>query len=489
VFAAFFVAPIAVPAPSPSATLPPYAGGIPVKMALDARPLGFDPDGNARYLVVTKFFDKDGRQTLILANSDFDWTSRDGHVQWQTRMRFGQPSAILTTTHDGPVTMRVHANQPKLGTLTARSNTRTWPQPRVVAEALGPHLVAIGWFPRETSPVRVDRIDVAGRVTTVAVLRGPSSTFRDAGVAAGARYRYAVVRSPGRRTVTNEVTTPEEPIATSLRDAGGKGMWLFYTINPVDDIYFRNLDPPAIVERAARSGLRYVELRFTYGAHWEVSPEAKPTIDAIVDGLARRGIATIAWTVPRDTSFEDVEASVRAATYRTDAGTPVRGLAIDVERGGDFMGGAAEGADALWRYVAFARQALGPKFLIVTNVEDPYFEHLDNASYPYAAIARNSSVVQPMAYWRMFRKAPATAADASQAMRRSYATLRRLVGPDVVVSMGGQTSADGPGGLPSPEELVASLQASKSVGAIGECFFAWDGTQPNQWEALAKYQW
>lgn len=488
-FAAFFVAPIAAPAPRPSASLPPYAGGVPVRMALDARALGFDPDGNARWLVVTKFFDAHGQPTLILANSDFDWRSRNGRVQWQTRMRFGQPAAILTTTRDGPLAMRVHANEPKLGTLTVRTDTRAWRGPRVVAQALGPHLVAIGWFPRETNPVRVERIDRTGRVDTVAVLPGPSSSFRDGGVRAGASYRYRVVRSRGRRSFTDEVTTPPEPLATTPRDVRGKGMWLFFTDNPVDDIYYRNLDPAAIVDRAVQAGLRYVELRLTYGAYWEVSPQAKPTVDAIVDGLARHGIATIAWTVPRDTSFEDVAASVAAATYRTDAGTPVRGLAIDVERGGDFMGGAAEGIGALWRYVAFVRQALGPKYLIVSNVEDPYFEHLDETAYPYAEIAQASSVVQPMAYWRMFRRKPATADDASGAMRHSYGTLRRLVGNGVLVSMGGQTSADGPAGAPTAAEILASLQASRKIGAIGECFFAYNGTQDDQWEALEEFRW
>ncbi|MBV8153304.1 MAG: hypothetical protein JOY98_02730 [Candidatus Eremiobacteraeota bacterium] len=487
-FAAFFVAPIAVPAPRAAATLPPYAGGVPVRMAVDSVPLGFDPDGNARWLVVTKFFDAGGRQTLILANSDFDWSSRDGRVQWQTRMRYGQPAAILTTPREGPLTMRVHANEPKLGTLVVRTDTRKWTQARVVAQALGPHLVAVGWFPRVAGTVRVDRVDRDGRTRRVATLVGASSAFRDASVAAGSTYRYVVDRN-GRKTAANAVVTPPEPVVTTVRDASGKGMWLFYTVNPVDDIYFRNLDPAEIADRAARAGLRYVELRLTYGAYWEVTPEAKPVVDAIVDSLAKRGIAAIAWAVPRDTSFEDVAASVRAATYRTGAGTPVRGLAVDLERGSDFMGDDPGGKEALWRYLASVRAALGPDYLIVSNVEDPYFEHLDNASYPYAAVARSSTVVQPMAYWRMFRKSAATPDDAARAMRRSYDALRRLVGWRVAVSMGGQTSADGPGGAPTALEIRSSLQASRKIGAIGECFFAWNGTLPDQWEALRRYRW
>ena len=454
-------------------------------MTLVTRPLGFDPDGNARWLVLTRFFDAHGNPTRILANSDFSWTSSDGRVQWQTRMRFGQPSAILITHRDGPLRMTVQANYPKLGTVTVRTDTRVWPELRVVAAAVGPRAISIGWFPRERFAVRVDRIDAQGhRIRTI--VSEPSSALLDTGVNAGRTYRYAIYRRD-RRPVAMTVTTPSPPPRTTIADVYGKGMWLFFTVNPVDDIYYARLDPSAIVDQAARAGLRYVELRFTYGAYWEVSPEAKPTIDAIVDGLAARGIATIAWTVPRDLSFEDVAASVRAAYYRTASGTPVRGLAIDVERGDDFMGDAPEGKEALWQYVERVRQAMGARYLIVTNVEDPYLEHLDEASYPYAEIARASSVLQPMAYWRMV-KGKTTPAQVRAILRSSYAKVRRQAGSAVPISIGGQTAA-GPAGAPQPAEIIASLVASRKLGAVGECFFAWNDTRRDQWEALERYPW
>jgi hypothetical protein len=454
-------------------------------MTLVTRPLGFDPNGNARWLVLTKFFDAQRNPTLIMENSDFTWTSPSGRVQWQTRMRFGQPSAILITHSDGPLSMTVHANRPKLGTLTVRTDTRRWPQPRVVAEALGPHAISIGWFPREQYAVRVDRIDSRGRRTRT-IVPAPSSAFLDTGVSAAHAYRYAVYRRD-RRSFAVTVTTPASPPRTSIASVYGKGMWLFFTVNPVDDIYYAHLDPNAIVAQAVRAGLRYVELRFTYGAYWEVNPQAKPTIDAIVDGLAAHGIATIAWTVPRDLSFEDVAASVRAAYYRTANGTPVRGLAIDVERGDDFMGDAPEGNAALWRYVALVRRAMGSRYLIVANVEDAYLEHLDETSYPYAEIARASSVLQPMAYWRTV-KGKTTPEQVRAILRASYAAVRREAGSGVPISMGGQT-APGPAGPPLPAEIIASLEASRKLGALGECFFAWNDTRNDQWEALGRYRW
>jgi hypothetical protein len=485
VLAAFFLAPFFAPAPRATVAPATVFGAPPARMTLVTRPLGFDPDGNARWLVLTKFFDSQGNPTLIMANSDFSWTSRDGRVQWQTRMRFGQPSAILITPRDGLLTMTVHANYPKLGTLKVRTNTRFWPQPRVVAQALGPRAISIGWFPREEYAVRVDRVDARGRRVSTMV-PAPSSSLLDTGVNASGTYRYAVYRRD-RRPVALSVTTPAPPPRTTIASVYGKGMWLFFTVNPVDDIYYAHLDPRAIADRAARAGLRYVELRFTYGAYWEVDPQAKPTIDAIVDGLAARGIGTIAWTVPRDLSFEDLAASVRSAYYRTANGTPVRGLAIDVERGDDFMGDAPEGNAALWRYVLLVRQAMGSRYLIVSNVEDPYLEHLNETSYPFAEIARASSVLQPMTYWRMV-KASTTPAQVGAILRASYAAVRREAGGRVPISIGGQTAA-GPSGAPSPAEIVASLEASRKIGALGECFFAWNDTRDDQWEALRRYPW
>ena len=477
-----------LPSPSPTPDIPVWAGKPGVKYTVDARPLGVEPDGYATWLVVSHFIDADGRQTRVLANSDLDWTSPGTYVQWQTRWRYGQPAAIVRTTRDGPIALTVRANKPNFGTIVVHTDTRTWRGPRVVGRALGPHAVQIGWFPQSTA-THIERIDERGVRTTVASIAGPNSTYSDDSVRPNARYRYVVYRNGFAPVRLAPVTTPALPPATSVANASGKAMWLFFSNDPTDPNFYARLDPRAIVDRAVRAGLHYVELRTAYGAYWEVTPEAKPTIDAIVDGLADHGIGTIGWTVPRDLTYDDLSQSVRTAYYRTARGTPFTGLAIDVERGDEFMGAAPEGLEALWLYMRDLRQALGSNYLLVATVEDPYLEHIEPGHYPFAAVARYSDVLQPMSYWRMMRRKPTTPQDVRVLLRASYEKLIHVAGRTMPVSIGGQTTAEGRNGNPPGDEIVASLETSRTIGAIGECFFAWDGTQEDQWEAIAGYRW
>ncbi len=481
--------PTPVPNASPTPTALIYYGNPAVRMHVQSRALGFDADGNARWLVVARFFDAQGRPTRIMANSDLDWISSDGYVQWQTRLRYGQPAAILKTHRNGPLTMRVRANAPKLGTLVVHTDTRTWRGARVIAQALGPHMVQIGWFPVENRLARVVRIGPDGGRHTVAVIAGHSSTYRDGSVEPGRTYRYVLYRADAPPANLAALSVPGDPPPTSVRNAGGKAMWLYFTANPIDAIYYKHLHPAAIVRQAVQAGLHYVELRTAYGAYWEITPEAKPTIDAIIDGLAAHGILTIGWTVPRDITHEDLAASVRTAYYRTAKGTPLAGLAIDLERGDEFMGGDPNGLSALWMYASYLREALGPRYLLVSTVEDPYMEHLNDSKYPYLQIARYSDVLQPMSYWRMMRRKPTTPAQVKVLLKGSYDRLLYLSGRKLPVSMGGQTDSEGRNGFPPADEITASLKASRDLGAIGECFFAWDSTQPYQWNAIARYDW
>ncbi len=477
------------PSPSPSPSGPIYAGNPAVRFTLVTHPLGVDPDGNARWLVETRFFDARGMPTRILENSDFHWASPGNYVQWQTRMRYGMPAAIVSTTRDGPLAITVRAKEPAIGTVVARTDTRVWKGPRVVARALGPRLVQIGWFPRAQRTVRIVRIDARGTHVVVATLHGVSSTYRDTTVHPDARYRYVVARRGYGTVRLAAVTTPPAAPRTPLAGASGIGMWLFFTNDPRDDIYVGRLDPQAIVAQAVRAHLHYVELRTAYGAYWEITPRAKPIVDAIIDGLAAHGIGTIGWTVPRDRSFEDVRQSVRTALYHTAAGTPLAGVAIDLERGDAFMGEAPEGTIALARYLREVREALGPAYLLVATVEDPYLEHLRPSDYPYAAIARQASVLQPMSYWRMMRRNPTTPAVVRTLLRASYAKLRAYARRTVPISLGGQTVAAGPNGAPPAGEIAASLDEARALHALGVCYFDWDGTDTAQWEALATHRW
>ena len=162
-----------------------------------------------------------------------------------------------------------------------------------------------------------------------------------------------------------------------------------------------------------------------YGAFDEVTPDAEATVDRLIDALAARGIATIAWTVPRTTAFDDLARAAASAAYRTPAGNGVAGIAVDLERGGEFLGSGPVARAALASYLGVLRRAVGPRVLLVATVEDPALEHLGEAQVPYREIARDADVLQPMTYWRMLGSA-STPADA--------AGCRRRVGPDAATA-------------------------------------------------------
>src|SRR5579884_953464 len=177
--------PTPAPAPTPTPSGPVYFGKPAVRMTVESRPLGFDPDGNARWLVVAHYWDANGKRTRVMAGGNVDWTSSDGFVQWQTRMRYGQPSAILHAAHGGVLTMTAHSTIPSFPAITVHTDTRTWRAPRVVAQALGPYAVQIGWFPQERKMARVVRMESSYHGKTLSLIAGPSSNFRDTNVRPG----------------------------------------------------------------------------------------------------------------------------------------------------------------------------------------------------------------------------------------------------------------------------------------------------------------
>jgi len=490
--ASFFSAILAqatpAPVPSPSPT-PLYVGNPAASMRLEQRPLGFDPDGNARWLVIVGFTDSNGNPTRIMKNSDLDYTQSRGDLQWQTRMRYGSPSAIVKTTDEGPIGMTVKANAPQLPPAMATTDTRTWPGPRTAAKALGPYMVQIGWFPRETrSTVRIVRVNLETNVSSTFLVAAPSSTYRDTSVQPDHRYRYTIRRG-GKSVTLAELRTLPEPPATTVSAASGKASWLFFSTNPYDDNYYAKINPSAIIDQAVRAGLHYVELRTAYGEYWQITPEARPTMDEIIDGLAQHGIGVVGWTVPREPTFDDLAASVNTVYYRTAHGTGFTALAIDAERGEEYMGDCPRGCLGLAQYMKLLRAAVGPHYTVVATVEDPYLEHLTEKDYPYREIAQYSDVLQPMSYWRMMSRHSTNVAEVKELLRGSYTKLLSEAQRNLPVSIGGQTSAEGPFGHPPADEIYGSLEASKELGAIGEAFFDWDGTQPDQWEAISRYRW
>jgi hypothetical protein len=460
-------------------------------MVLVAWPLGVDADGAARWLVRVEFRDSDNRETTLVRGGDVGFTPSHGRTQWQTRARFGGPAAIVSTDRDGPLDVIVRANVGcRLSPVRARTDTRHWAVPRIVAEAVGPHQVRVGWFPRvaEALTVAIERHAVGGVSDDAAFLTAAPSSFGDGGVRPGMRYRY-VVHVPGRPPRTLLVRVPSEPHHGTIAAIAGKAMWLSFSPDAADADGFDKLDPARIVAQAAASGLHALELRTTYGEFDELTPAARPTIDALVDAAAARGIAVVAWTVPRWTNVEDVAAETAAAAYRTPHGNGFAALAVDLERGDYFLGDGPDGFAALASYPGELRAALGPKYPLIATVEDPFLEHLTVADYPYATIAASVDALQPMTYWRMMSRRAITPAAVRAAIRASFAATRREAGRALPIDIGGQSSAEGPRGAPPRGEIAAAVVESRRLGALGITFFDWGGTSRSQFDALSRTAW
>jgi hypothetical protein len=478
--------PTSVPAPQPTVL---WQTAPAASFSLDVQPLDVSPDGDARALVRVVLRDADGNVVRLRRGADFDYFSTPGSAQWQTRLRYGGPAAIVSVRDDGPVSVRVVANRPKeLGTRHASFDTRAWRGPRTVAAAVGPHLVRVGWFPQvRDGAVRVYRVGAGGRRTLAVTLRAPSSSWDDDTVVPGRVARYAVVRPRGEPAGVHADVPPPPPRST-VDAIRGKSAWLAFSADPLDDGSYTKLDVDGIVDTAVRAGLRSIELRLAYGAFDEVTPPAKATIDRLIDGLAAHHVAVIGWTVPRTIAFDDLARNAAVAAYRTPSGNGITGLAVDVERGEEFMGRGPAGYAALRDEIAFVRRAVGPHVLIVATVEDPYLEHLDQSTFPYREIARAADVLQPMTYWRML--GPWDSVPKVQtAVAGSVALVRRLAERDVPIDVGAQTGWLSKRGAPPADELAAAIDASRRAGAIGITFYDWSGTGPEQWDAIAKAGW
>ena len=486
------------PAPSPIVTpiapLPPgtaalFGGAPPARIVLASQPLDVDPQGFARWLVRARFVDALGRPTELLRGGNIDFVPSHGSAQWQTRLRFGGPAAIVSTTQDGPLRVRVRAAVGvPLAEVSAVTDTRRWAVARIVARPLGPHAVWIGWFPRAASgTVEVERVPgpVPAQIARVAA---PASSTVDTTVLPERRYRYDIRLPDGRRALLT-VEVPAEPLGLDRSAIAGKKMWLSFSPSLLDLDRYDRLDPAAIVAQAQSAGLHAIVLRTAYGPFDEIAPAAKPTIDRLIDLAAAHGIATIAWTVPRSTSFEDLAAAVASSVYRTQKGSGVGALAVDLERGEYFLGDGPAGYTALATYLGALRAAVGPNVPIVATVEDPYLEHLTRVAYPYDAIAADADVLQPMAYWRMLSRAPFGPGAVRAAVRGSYAATLREAGRPIAIDMGLQSAGDGPHGAPLPAEIAASIEQSRKVGAVGVTFFDWNGTSNENWKVLEATPW
>ena len=110
--------PIAWTRPTPTPVL--WDGAPAASYSVTLEPLDLSPDGTARVLVRVRFRAVGGAETHLLRGGDFDYFPSRGVLQRQTRLRYGDPAAIVRVDARGPLDVRVVANKPTgLGTVRA----------------------------------------------------------------------------------------------------------------------------------------------------------------------------------------------------------------------------------------------------------------------------------------------------------------------------------------------------------------------------------
>ena len=419
--------------------------------------------------------------------------------QWQLSAPYAQ-SAIL------------HPKRPQNVVLALPSPVQAIPQDivaqadqaagfSVTAQPVGPHLINVGWTPLKApnaiAGYKVYRSSGEGEANQlVADLPADRSNWRDTSIDPGSRYRYVVSADAPDQDIhasADTVTAPAELPPADVSVLAGKGMFLYFSSVAGDPHDYRKYDPDAVIAEAQKAGIRVIELRMARGTSFMAeTPAARAWLNHIIDAASTAGIKLVAWTVPRRVTTEDVLQSVSAAEYTTPSGNGFVGLALDLETGARYMGDGAAAKESMVRYIDAVRSAVGPHYLLIATVASPLMGHLTNADFPYARIAAYADVMQPMEYWHYFDESVHHAYAHREVAGVAAATVlrtRALAGRDIPVDIAGQ-SVDLEGtGAPSGREISWSLDAAKSVGAIGETFFDWAGTQPDAWAAIQAFEW
>jgi hypothetical protein len=468
--------------------------------SMEAQPWRLTADGAWTTEVSAVFADAAGeRQPQLHAAVDFQTSS--GEPVPLDPWIHQSPAALVAASGGEGVTVTAVSGSPIIGSATLELP----PPPNglqdfaSVAHVVGPHLIAVGWTPLAPSAgVQQYKVyrhapDGVGQML-VSVVSPRGHSWRDTHVSPGASYQYSVVAQLPSAVVsarTKPVQTPQEMTVASLDAIAGKGMFLFFSPDATDLNSYEQFDPDAVIAQAQRAGVSEIELRLSRGTFFEAaSPQAREWLDGFIDTASAAGIKLLAWTVPRRNTAEDVAQSVAMATYRTPAGNGFAGLALDLEPGAQYMGNRSAARERMADYMEMIRQAVGPDYLLVATVISPRLTHWTNDDYPYSRIARYASAMQPMEYWHHYRGGHDYAQTAvSGQCADAVALTRSLAGRDVPVNVAGQSADLGRTGAPSPEELHWCLGAAKSAGAIGEMFFNWRATTPDQWAAIEAYRW
>ena len=409
----------------------------------------------------------------------------------------GAPGAIVTASGDAATvavtaaSSALQASQeldlpaiPQTGAMTA------------AAEAVGPHLVDVGW----STGASVDDYKVYRRAagashgTLLASVSPDGRAWQDDTVRPGVSYSYTVIADgAAARASTAFVDVPSELPRTSIDAISGKGMFLYFSPNTSQAESYTAYDPDAVIARARAGGISHIELRLARGTFTEAStPQARAWLDALIDKAAAAGIKLIAWQVPRRSTADDAATAVAAAGYETPSGNGFAGLALDIEDGDEYMGDRAVAKQRMVDDIQMVRKAVGADYLLVATVMSPALTHWTNERYPFARIAPYASVLQPMEYWHHFYSSTHHAysqTEVASACADSVALTQRVAGRDIPINVAGQSDDLGATGAPAPEEIGWCLAASRSAGAIGQTFFDWRGTNDDDWSEIAGFAW
>lgn len=438
------------------------------------------------------------------ARTDIQWSSASADVLPLDVHASGAPGAIVTIAEGGsPV--EVTATTPRLALAPATITIEAPPQDAAsfsaVAQAIGPHLVSVGWTPLGSS-LGVAEYKVyreapgASSGNLVATVSPRGRSWQDASVAPGSTYAYSVAASlPGGAltATTQTVIAPLNMRPSTLNAISGKGMFLYFSPAAGEANSYDKYDPQAVVDRAVRSGITHIEVRMARGTFFEgTDAGAHAWLDDLIDKATVAGVRLIAWQVPRRATSDDAAQAVAAARYRTAAGNGFEGLALDVEDGDSYMGFGEAAKQRMVDHIEMVRKALGPDYLIVATVMSPKLTHWTNKRYPYDRIAPYATVMQPMEYWHHFYSSSHhdyTADEVNAACADSVSLTQGLAGRQIPINVAGQSDDLGTTGAPSPQEIGWCLTASKAAGAIGQTFFDWHGTSDEDWSAIAGFSW
>ena len=491
-----------LPASSPSAASPtavPLPATPNPSSPLVATPWRLTADGTWQSTVSMPFppGDDPSRTDAVFTSASADIVPLDAHAQLA-------PGAIVTVAAGGaPVTVAVSASSP-----IAVDASVDLPAPpddptsfAAAAEAVGPHLVDVGWTPLSDDAGIVEykvfrRASDATQGALIASISPSGHSWHDASASPGASYHYSVVAVSSGGSIeasAPDVTTPGAMPQTSLRAISGKGMFLFFSPTVAEANGYAHYDPDAVIARARNAGITHIELRMARGTFREdAGSGARAWLDALLDRAAAAGISIVAWQVPRRATSDDVATAVSAASYVTAAGNGFSGVALDIEPGANYMGEGDIAKERMVDDIEMMRQAVGPDYLVVATVMSPKLTHWTNARYPYDRIAPYASVLQPMEYWHHFSSGSHheySQDEVTSACADSVSLTRDLAGRDVPVNVAGQSDDLGTTGPPSGDEINWCLTATRTAGAVGQTFFDWRGTDDEGWSAISAFAW